>query len=309
VRIVFFGTPEFAVPSLDAVHREHEVALVVAQPDRPAGRGMKMHVPPVIARARELGLPTAQPPKIRNAEFLDSIAQLKPDAGVVVAYGKILPAALLEIPKEGFFNVHGSILPKYRGAAPIQRAIEAGETETGVTIMRVDEELDHGPMLLIAKTEIGSDERTPALAQRLSHIGAEALARVLREERVETPQDHAQATLAPKIEKAEGEITFHEAARVIYNRFRAFDPWPGVFYKDVKLTEISGAAGFSPPDIVGGLKPAAPQGTIVELSDDGVVVTCAEGAIRILEMQRPGKPRTPAGAVARGLGWRVGDVL
>jgi methionyl-tRNA formyltransferase len=312
VRIVFFGTPEFAVPSLEAVHREHEVALVVAQPDRPAGRGMKMHVPPVIARARELGLPTAQPPKIRNAELLDSIAQLKPDAGVVVAYGKILPAALLEIPKEGFFNVHGSILPKYRGAAPIQRAIEAGEIETGVTIMRVDEELDHGPMLLIAKTEIGPDERTPALAQRLSHIGAEALARVLREERVETPQDHAQATLAPKIEKAEGEITFHEPARVIYNRFRAFDPWPGIFYKDVKLTEISGAAPASGAGSSGSSAAeaaAAPQGTILELSDEGVVVATAEGAIRILEMQRPGKPRTPAGALARGLGWRVGDVL
>ena len=139
MRIVFFGTPEFAVPSLEAVSREHEVALVVAQPDRPAGRGMKMQSPAVAVRARELGLPLAQPAKIRNAEFLDEIARLKPDAGVVVAYGKILPAALLEIPRLGFFNVHGSILPKYRGAAPIQRAIEAGESETGVTIMRIDE--------------------------------------------------------------------------------------------------------------------------------------------------------------------------
>jgi methionyl-tRNA formyltransferase len=287
VRIVFFGTPEFAVPSLEAVAREHEVALVVAQPDKPSGRGMKLQSPAVVIRARELGLPVAQPPRVR--EVIERVAALQPDAGVVVAYGKILPPALLAVP---FYNVHGSILPKYRGAAPVQRAIEAGETETGVTIMRVDEELDHGPMLLIEKTTIGPDERTPQLAQRLSRIGADALARVLRELPPETPQDHAQATLAPKIEKAEGEITFREPARVIYNRFRAFDPWPGIFYKDLKLTSIAPTSS------------SAPAGTIVSIDEDVIV-----GDLRILEMQRPGKPRTPAGAVARGLGWRVGDVL
>ncbi|HJQ37274.1 MAG TPA: methionyl-tRNA formyltransferase [Thermoanaerobaculia bacterium] len=292
MRIVFFGTPEFAVPSLDAVAREHEVALVVAQPDKPSGRGMKLQSPAVAVRARELNLPVAQPPKVR--EVIEQVASLQPDAGIVVAYGKILPPALLALAP--FYNVHGSILPKYRGAAPIQRAIEAGESETGVTIMRVDAELDHGPMLLIEKTPIGPDERTPQLAQRLSRIGADALARVLRDLPPETPQDHAQATLAPKIEKAEGEVTFRETARAIYDRFRAFTPWPGIFYKDVKLTEIHGAAGFSPP------------GTILSI-DEHVLVACAEGAILILEMQRPGKPRTPAGAVARGLGWRVGDVL
>jgi len=308
VRILFLGTPEFAVSSLEVVSREHEVVLVVAQPDRPAGRGMKMHVPPVIARARELGLPVAQPPKIRSAEFLDQIARLAPDAGVVVAYGKILPSALLQIPKHGFFNVHGSILPKYRGAAPIQRAIEAGERETGVTIMRVDEELDHGPMLAIEKTEIGPDERTPALAQRLSHIGADLLARVLRDLPAETPQDHTQATLAPKIEKSEGEIRFDEPASAIYNRFRAFDPWPGIFYKDIKLTEIARCHHPSPRSLAHARDDTTPR-TILSMDDDGVVVACGDGAIRILEMQRPGKPRTPAGVVARGLGWRVGDVL
>jgi methionyl-tRNA formyltransferase len=313
VRIVFFGTPEFAVPSLNAVHREHEVVAVVAQPDKPAGRGMKLHAPAVAVRARQLGLPLLQPPKIRTAELLDAIARFAPDAGVVVAYGKILPGALLQIPKHGFFNVHGSILPKYRGAAPIQRAIEAGERETGVTIMRVDEELDHGPMLAIATTKIGPDEHTPALAQRLSCIGADALARTLRDVQngtaVETPQDHAQATIAPKIDKSEGAIRFEESARAIYNRFRAFDPWPGVFYKDVKLTELRGAAGFSQPDDVGARKPAAPPGTILEISDDGVVVACGDGALRLVELQRAGKPRAAAGAVARGLGWRMGDVL
>lgn len=297
MRLVFFGTPEFAVPSLDAVAREHDVALVVAQPDKPAGRGMKMQAPAVAVRARELGLPLLQPPKIRTEEFLGEIARIAPDAGIVVAYGKILPAALLAIPKHGFLNVHGSILPQWRGAAPIQRAIEAGDALTGVTIMRIDEQLDHGPMLRIDTTPIGPDERTPQLAQRLSHLGAEALAIVLRDLPPEVEQDHARATIAPKIEKREGEVHFEEPARVIYNRFRAFDPWPGMFFRDLKLTDMRPVEGSGKP------------GTILSIDDGGVVIATGEGALRIIEMQRPGKPRTPAAAVARGLGWKAGDVL
>src|SRR5262249_9219509 len=156
----------------------------------PAGRGMRMRAPAVAVRARELGLPLAQPAKIRDAAFLDSIAALRADAGVVVAYGKILPAALLRIP---FYNVHASLLPKYRGAARIQRAIEHGERETGVTIMRVDEALDHGPMLSVVKTEIGPDEHTPSLAARLSTLGATALFDALAAHPPEIEQDHAQA--------------------------------------------------------------------------------------------------------------------
>jgi methionyl-tRNA formyltransferase len=300
VRVVFLGTPEFAVPSLEAVAREHDVALVVAQPDKPSGRGMKLQSPAVAARARELALPLAQPPRIRNEEFLAQIRAVQPDLGIVVAYGKILPSALLEIPKHGFVNVHGSILPQWRGAAPIQRAIEAGDRVTGVTIMRVDEELDHGPMLAIETTEIGPDERTPALARRLSMIGAEALARVVRElesgAAVETPQDHARATYAAKLDKSEGAITFDESARKIYDRFRAFDPWPGIFFRDLKLTDIAVADASAPPR------------TVLSIGDE-VVIACGEGALVLRELQRPGKPRTPAGAVARGLGWREGDVL
>ena len=296
MRLVFFGTPEFAVPTLDALAREHEIALVVAQPDKPAGRGMKVQAPAVAVRARELGLPVAQPPKVRNAEFLGEIERLRPEAGIVVAYGKILPAALLAIPTRGFLNVHGSILPRWRGAAPIQRAIEAGDTETGVTIMRVDEELDHGPMLRIATTEIGPDERTPTLARRLAQIGAGAMLDVLRDWPEETPQDHSQATLAPKIEKSEGAITFEESAAAIYNRFRAFDPWPGITFGDLKLTDIRVVHASGAPR------------TVLEIGD-GVTVAAGENAIRILEMQRPGKPRADAAAVARGLGWSAGDVL
>jgi methionyl-tRNA formyltransferase len=297
MRVVFFGTPDFAVPALDAVAREHEIALVVAQPDKPAGRGMKMQAPAVAVRAKELGLPLLQPAKIRIDEFLAQIREVKPDCGIVVAYGRILPAALLEIPTHGFLNVHGSILPRWRGAAPIQRAIEAGDTVTGVTIMRVDEQLDHGPMLRIETTAIGPDERTPQLAQRLSRIGGEALATVLREMPEGVEQDHDQATHAAKIEKSEGEITFEEPSRVIYDRFRAFDPWPGIFFRDLKLTDLRPAEGTASP------------GTVLGVEDDGVTVACGEGAIRILELQRPGKPRTPAAAVARGLGWKRGDVL
>ena len=300
MRIVFFGTPDFAVSSLDAVAREHEIVLVVAQPDKPAGRGMKMQAPAVAVRARELGLSLLQPPKIRNEEFLGEVARVSPDCGVVVAYGKILPKALLDIPRHGFLNVHGSVLPQWRGAAPIQRSIEAGDKLTGVTIMRVDEELDHGPMLRIETTEIGPDERTPQLAQRLSGIGGEALAVVLREiengTAVETPQDHTRATLAPKIDKRESEVTFDEPAHAIYNRFRAFDPWPGITFRDLKLTDMRLADGNGAPR------------TILEM-DDGVVIACGDGALRITEMQRPGKPRTPAAAIARGLGWKAGDVL
>ena len=300
MRILFLGTPDFAVPTLDALHREHEVVLAVAQPDKPAGRGMKMQAPAVAVRARELGIPLMQPPKVRSAELLDAMRELAPDLGVVIAYGKILPAALLEIPKHGFLNVHASVLPRWRGAAPIQRAIEAGDRVTGVTIMRVDEELDHGPMLAIETLEIDPDERTPRLAKRLSTLGAEALLPVLRDldrgTAVETPQEHDKATVAPKIEKSEGAIRFEETAAAIYNRFRAFHPWPGITFGELKLTELRPAEGHGAPR------------TLLSVEED-VVVATSDGAIRILEMQRPGKPRTPAGAVARGLGWRAGELL
>ena len=290
MRLVFFGTPEFAVPTLEALAREHDVALVVAQPDKPAGRGMKMQAPAVAVKARQLGLPLAQPPKIRNAEFLDSVAALRPEAGIVVAYGKILPANLLAIPTQGFLNVHASILPKYRGAAPIQRAIEHGETTTGVTIMRVDEELDHGPMLVVETTEIGPDERTPSLAARLSRLGAEALARVLAATTpAGTPQDHAAATYAPKIEKSEGAIRWTETTAAIYNKFRAFDPWPGVFAGDLKLIDIAPANGHGAP------------GTILTGGSDGVIVATGDSALRLITVQRPGKPKVAAADLLRGL--------
>jgi methionyl-tRNA formyltransferase len=297
VRLAFFGTPQFAVPALDALATAHEVALVVAQPDKPSGRGMEVKAPAVAVRARELGLPLIQPAKVREA--IEDVRCAAPDVAIVVAYGKILPAALLEIPTHGFLNIHGSILPRWRGAAPIQRAIEHGDVETGVTIMRVDVELDHGPMLAIAKTPIGPDDHTPAVAERLASLGAAALLDVLvRLDSIdETPQEHSLATFAPKIEKSEGEVDWSAPAQSIYNKFRAFDPWPGIFTKDsLKLVDIRPATGHQPP------------ATVIAI-DDGVTIACGDGAIRVITMQRPGKPRAAAGDVARGLGWRAGTRL
>ena len=287
MRIIFLGTPEFAVPTLEALAREHEIALVVAQPDKRAGRGLNLQSPAVAVKARELGLPLAQPAKIRELEPVDA------DVGIVVAYGKILPPALLKIP---FLNVHGSILPKYRGAAPIQRAIEHGETETGVTIMRVDEELDHGPILSIARTAIGPDERASQLAARLARIGADVMLATLSDHPVETPQDHSKATYAPKIEKSEGEVRWSDSAKTIYNKFRAFDTWPGVFAGDLKLIDIAPASGRGEP------------GTILAI-DEGVTVATGDGAIQLLVVQRSGKSRQRASEFARGAGWRVGAPL
>jgi len=289
MRIAFFGTPAFAVPSLDALAAEQEVVLVVAQPDRPSGRGMKMHAPAVAVRAKELGIPLLQPPKIRTEEFLAQVRAAAPDLGVVVAYGRILPPSLLEIPREGFLNVHGSVLPKWRGAAPIQRAIEAGERETGVTIMRVDEELDHGAMLAVETLEIGPDEHTPSLAARLSVLGAETLARVLRDYANvrETPQHHEAATYAAKLDKSEGLIRWTDPAGMIYDKYRAFDPWPGVFTESMKLVEIARSEGSGAP------------GTVLQQADDGVVVACGDGALKLIAVQRPGKPPVPAIELAR----------
>lgn len=297
MRVVFFGTPEFAIPSLEALVRDHTVVLVVAQPDKPAGRGLKLTPPHVATRAKEFGFELSQPLKVRDDVFLRRVEAMQPDIGIVVAYGKILPKALLAIPRYGFVNVHASILPKYRGAAPIQRAIEAGETTTGVTIMRVDEELDHGPVFAIETTEIGADERAPSVSRGLAALGGELLAGVLREiangTAKETPQDHARATYAPKVEKREGLVTFSESPLNIYNRFRAFDPWPGVFFESegetIRIIEMERAEVSAPPR------------TIVAV--DGSIVL---DGLRLITLQRPGKQKAPADAVARALGWQVG---
>ncbi|MDX1582191.1 MAG: methionyl-tRNA formyltransferase [Thermoanaerobaculia bacterium] len=299
MRIVFFGTPEFAVPALEAIDGSpHDVLLVVAQPDRPSGRGMKMSKPAAAEKAIELGLSIRQPEKIRSDEFLRSVRELRPDIGVVIAYGKILPKELLEIPKHGFVNVHASLLPKFRGAAPIQRAIECGLRRTGVTIMQVDEQLDHGPILSTRTATIESDERAPEVFSKLAEIGAELLVDTLDqiEQGEVTPEEqaHSKATLAPMIDKHEGEIDLSMPAKTIYDRFRAFWPWPGLSVhagdERLKLIEIAPEEGNAEE------KP----GTILEIGDDYVVVATGKGRLRLREVQRPGRRSVSAADYVRG---------
>lgn len=308
MRIAFFGTPDFAVPALRALATRHDIALVVAQPDKPAGRGMAVQVPAVARVAIEIGLSLAQPPRIRDPAFFAGMRALALDLGVVIAYGKILPRELLEVATHGFVNVHASVLPKYRGAAPIQRAIEQGESETGVTIMRLDEELDHGPILAIERTPIEPDEHAPRLAARLSDLGAALLLRTLEALSAgairEEPQDHASATYAPKIDKSEGRIDWTMPARRMVDRFRAFDPWPGVFC-DYRGQPLKLLALTRRPE----LPPGTAPGTVVALGRDSVDVATTDGAVRLLAVQRPGKGPVTAAELARAGGLSVGELF
>jgi methionyl-tRNA formyltransferase len=234
LKLLFLGTAEFACPSLKVlIDSSHQILGVITQPDRPKGRGQKRVPSPVKSLALKAGLPIHQPEKVRDPSFLEVLESLRPDLLVVVAYGQILSARVLSIPPRGCVNVHASLLPKYRGAAPIVRAILAGESRTGVTTMFLDPGMDTGPILLAQEAEIGEEDTAGTLHDRLSHMGAGLLLRTL--EGLETnrlaalPQDHSQATLAPKIEKEEARIDWSTPARRIFNLIRGFDPWPGAY--------------------------------------------------------------------------------
>ena len=233
MKLVFCGTPEFAVPTLEAVIAAgHEVALVVTQPDRAAGRGMELQVPSVKRAALEHGLAVVQPEKIKNnAEFRARLEDIRPDAILVVAYGRIIPQWMLELPRFGNINLHGSLLPKYRGAAPIQWAVASGEVVTGVTTMRLDAGLDTGDMLLARAVPIGQEETAVDVYETLAPVGAELMVKTLAGLECGTifpqVQDHAQATLAPILTREDGWIDFSRTAKQSYDRWRGFQPWPG----------------------------------------------------------------------------------
>jgi methionyl-tRNA formyltransferase len=230
VNLVFLGTPAFAVPTLEAIVADgHQVLAVFTQPDRPKGRGGQMAQPPVKETALRLGLTVHQPERIRRPEVVEQLKQLNPDAMVVVGYGQIIPQSIIDIPAHGIINVHGSLLPKYRGAAPIQWAIANGEKRTGITTMRIDAGLDTGDMLLKWETEIGPEENALALGERMAAAGAELLVRTLRESPAPMKQDPAEATLAPILKKEDGIIDWNWPAEKIHNRVRGFLPWPGVY--------------------------------------------------------------------------------
>jgi len=314
------GTPEFAVPSLAKLIADgHDIQAVFTQPDKPAGRGKQMHEPPVKALAINHGIPVHQPAKIKTNEDVRAVfEQAKPDACVVAAYGKILPAWLLEIPKLGCINVHASLLPRYRGAAPINWAIANGERETGVTIMQMDPGMDTGAMLAKRAIAIGEQETAPELTARLSSLGAELLSatlpRIARGEIDHEAQEDSHATYAPMLKREDGLIDWNRSAGQIANRVRAFQPWPGAytFLNGARLTiwraRESTAALSNDADAGKGLASGADSGTIAAIDQTGVTVWCAGPTLlRIEELQLEGKRRIAARDVANGLRLAVGS--
>jgi methionyl-tRNA formyltransferase len=306
LRIVFFGTPEFAVPSLRALLAGTDsVVGVVCQPDKPAGRGQRLVIPPVKEAALEAGLPVLQPEKPRTSEFVDALRLWTPDLIVVVAYGRILPKTVLELPPRGCINVHGSLLPKYRGAAPIQWAILRGEVVTGITIMQVNEQMDAGDILLQRETRIAEDETYGELQARLADLGAQALMDAIAQLRAGTlraqPQRDEDVTLAPMIAKENGRIDWTQPAVVIARMVRAFNPWPSAFTSlDAKLLKIHRAHV--------GRAVAALPGSVVRAQGELTVAT-GEGALTLDEVQLEGRKRLSATEFVRGGTIKVGTVL
>jgi methionyl-tRNA formyltransferase len=288
LRIVFMGTPAFAVPTLDALlATRHSVVGVVTQPDRPRGRGQKTSDAPVKQRAAQAGVPVLQPDRLKAPEFLYALEAMRADLGVVAAYGKILNDAVLQTPRLGMINVHASILPRYRGAAPVHRAVIAGEHETGVTIMRVVKELDAGPMLLVARRPIGPDETSVDVEADLARIGAallvEAVDRVAAGIATEEPQDASRATYAPRLTKEDGRIDWSRRAAEIHNLIRGLHPWPHAytFVDDKRLILLRSQAAADS----GG----EPPGTVITARGDDLRVAAAAGTLRILELQAEGR--------------------
>lgn len=307
-RILFFGTPELAVPTLAAlVEAGRAPVAVVTQPARPVGRGLKLQDPPVGTWARERGLPVLQPVKVRDPAFLQQAAALAPDVAVVVAFGQIFPASLLRLPAHGCINLHASLLPRWRGAAPIQAAIASGDPVTGVTTMLMEEGLDTGPMLLREETEIGPDETAGELSRRLADMGGRLMVKTLaaleRGSVVPEPQDGASATYAPRLTRESGRVDWTLPARSIADRLRAFTPWPGLSAylrgEAVKLVRVE--------DLQGDPAEGGP-GTFLGLKEGRLAVVAGEGTVLgISELQRPGRKPLRAVDFANGERLRPGE--
>jgi methionyl-tRNA formyltransferase len=287
LRIVFAGTPEFAVPALRACAARGEVVAVYTQPDRPAGRGRQLQMSPVKQAALELGLPVQQPLNFKSEEALDMLRSYEADLMVVVAYGLILPQAVLDTPRLGCWNVHASLLPRWRGAAPIQRAIAAGDTITGVCLMQMEKGLDTGPVLLQLKTPIGPKDNGGSLHDRLSQLGAEVLRDGLTLARAgmslqAEAQPEAGVTYARKIEKSEAKLEWDLSAKALADQIRAFNPWP------VAETELQDERVRVYQAMVLGDDSGKPPGTVLAAGKDGIDVACGQGTLRLLALQRDG---------------------
>ena len=295
MKVVFMGTPEFSVPVLEALHQRHEIVAVYCQPPRPAGRGKADRPSPIQARAEALGLTVRHPVSLRNPEAVADFAALGAEVAVVVAYGLILPQAVLDAPREGCLNVHGSILPRWRGAAPVQRAILAGDIETGVTIMQMDAGLDTGAMRLVEATPVAG-KSAGELTDELAEMGARMMVTVLSDlsALAPEPQPDAGVTYAAKIDKSEARLDFLTSAVQVERQVRAFNPMPGAFFElDGERYKILAAEVVHPAETVAG---AAPGVTL----DDALTIACNPGAIRAVRVQRAGKPAMDAAELLRG---------
>ncbi len=310
MRTIFFGTPRFAVPTLAAMVAEgYKPLWVTSQPARPVGRRSRLQDPPVASWAREHGIEVLQPERVRSRGFRRRFEEARPDVAVVVAFGQIFRRRILEIPRLGCINLHGSLLPKYRGAAPIQGAIAAGEAVTGVTTMRMDTGLDSGPMLLREEIEIGPHETSPELSERMATIGAEVMIRTLRGleagDLEAVPQDHGAATWAPRLSKEDGVVDWALPAAEIYDRHRAFTPWPGstgeLREKKVKLLAmrpVETSEGSETP------------GTLIECRDGTLRVRCGSGTMLGLEtVQVAGKKPVSAPDLVNGERLEMGETF
>ena len=305
MRLVFLGTPAFAVPTLErVVEAGHGVLAVVTQPDRPRGRGQQAAPPPVKEAALRLGLPVYQPERIRRPEALEYLRHLAVDAMVVVGYGQIIPQSVIDLAPLGIINVHGSLLPKYRGAGPIQWAILNGETRTGVTTMRIDAGLDTGDMLLKAETEIGPDEDAIELGRRLSVMGAGLLVETLdglaSGSVVPEKQDSTQASYAPLLKKEDGRIDWTQSVSAIHNRVRGLQPWPGAFttFRGQSLLVWKSRSHAPSDGLPHDSAPGPFAGRITSLKP--LTVACGAGALELLEVQLEGRKRISAQAFANG---------
>ena len=306
LRLVFMGTPEFACPTLQRIiERGEDILAVVTQPDRPKGRGQQLAPPPVKVLAEQHGIPVMQPAKVRAPEFIEVMRELAPDLIVVIAFGQILPKALLEVPRHGCINVHASLLPRYRGAAPINWCIINGEAETGVTTMQMDVGLDTGDMLLKKSTPIDPEEDTSSLHDRLAAIGAEALAEtldlLLAGRLVPVKQDDALSCYAAMLKKEDGLIDWGKGAQEIKNLVRGMTPWPGAFShldgKTMKVYRVGVANGSGAP------------GTVLRADRQGLEVACGSGSVMLEELQLEGRKRLAAAEFLAGYKIEPGTVL
>ena len=296
------------MPCLNALTEVAEVSAVVCQPDRPSGRGRKVRPPPVKERALMLGIDVLQPTKVRTAEWADVVRGLSADVALVVAYGRILTRSVLDAPRLGCVNVHASLLPRWRGAAPIQRAVTAGDRETGVCLMKMDEGMDTGPVLSCRRTEIGPDESAAALTCRLSAMGADLVRkevpRYLDGSLTAVPQDDAAATLAPLLEKEDGALDFGEPARAVHDRVRGMTPWPGAYLRvDDERIKVHAS------EVVAEGPGGGPPGRVLRADSNGIEVACGQGRVRLLELQPEGKRRMSAQDFLAGRRWAVGKEL